>query len=168
MPKKWDFWEFIFFEIWSFFLCLVNVFFDVYIKFTTWNVDYMFFLQVNQFLRTTLIEIFFGFCHFLGTHYRAEIFCFSSRGNFAFFDAIVWAETSWNFDVNFRTAFWIQKRKKSNNFLVKIPLRNINNLFFWFQKRILRTTLITFFLHFFDFFFFKNLLKVSICWQKIT
>ena len=92
-----------------------------------------FFLQVNRVLRSTLIEIFFAFCHFLVIHYRAEIFCFSSRGNFAFFDAIVWAEICWIFDMNFRSAFWTQKRKKFNNFLVKIPLRNINNCFFGFK-----------------------------------
>ena len=138
----------------------------LHIKFTTWNVDYMFFLQVNQFLRTTLIEFFFGFCHFLGTHYRAEIFCFSSRGNFAFFDAIVWAEINWIFDVNFRTAFWTQKRKKSNNFLVKIPLRNINFCFFLVSKTNSKDNPLTFFFTFLWLFFFKNLLKVSICWQK--
>ena len=76
-----------------------------------------------------------------------------------FFDAIVWAEICWIFDVNFRSAFWTQKRKKSNNFLVKILLRNVNNLFFWFQKRILGTTLITFFSLFFLLFLIQKLVK---------
>ena len=123
-------------------------------------------LQVNRILRTTLIIFFFGFCHFSGIHYRAEIFCFSSRGNFAFFDAIVWAEINWIFDVNFRTAFWTQKRKKNNNFLVKIRLRNINNCFFLVSKMNSKDNPYNFCFTFFDLFFFKNLLKVSICWQK--